>query len=293
MNIYAKKMDVYLDGGPAKSGAAGLPPGEYYVQVTSPMGTLLGTSVGTGKDETPVVVDANGDFAECYQLWDIVCKASSLNKPNPQKGYDDTDNNGNEDKVWVSQSRDFALFLTKTDNFKVKGNGGGGGLPPQTSIEVLKFYDRDGDGVQDDGEPAIPMWHFDLLDAAGNVIGCQLTDADGTAEFLVDLDGATQYQVCEVFPTVTECPWVNTTDDCVDGTADASVVAIGFGNICIEETTGLGLTPGYWQSENSGNGGTADKLLAACDPRVARRADRSLSGLQQRRRLRRLQRSQL
>src|ERR1043165_2657068 len=74
LNIYGSKDAVYLDGGPAHPGAAGLPDGEYYVQVTEPGGTLLGTSLGTG-DETPVVVSA-GEFATCYQLASILIKAS-------------------------------------------------------------------------------------------------------------------------------------------------------------------------------------------------------------------------
>jgi hypothetical protein len=46
-NQYASKCDVYLNGGPgpnAKAGAAGLPDGDYYFQVTDPNGkTLLST----------------------------------------------------------------------------------------------------------------------------------------------------------------------------------------------------------------------------------------------------------
>ena len=41
---YASKLDVYLDGGPpvnAPQGAAGLPDGEYYYQVTDPSGKVL------------------------------------------------------------------------------------------------------------------------------------------------------------------------------------------------------------------------------------------------------------
>src|SRR5829696_8108734 len=60
VNIFAAKTDAYLDGGPAHPGAAGLPDGSYYVQVTTPDGTLLGTSVGSG-NETPVVV-TGGEF---------------------------------------------------------------------------------------------------------------------------------------------------------------------------------------------------------------------------------------
>src|SRR4051812_29636881 len=48
VNIFTDKGDVYIDGGPSHVGAAGLPPGSYYVQVTEPDGTVLGSSVGAG-----------------------------------------------------------------------------------------------------------------------------------------------------------------------------------------------------------------------------------------------------
>ncbi|MFN8507912.1 MAG: hypothetical protein U0547_10145 [Dehalococcoidia bacterium] len=114
-NIYDAKTDVYLDGGPSNPGSAGLPDGEYYVKVTAPDGTLLGTSVGTA-DETPVVV-LNGEFAQCYQLMAILKRAS-----NGLAGYDDTTNPGGEYKVWVSRVSTFDPNESKTDNFKVKAS---------------------------------------------------------------------------------------------------------------------------------------------------------------------------
>src|SRR5215211_7151152 len=65
LNIYSSKDAVYLDGGPAHPGAAGLADGEYYVQVTTPDGTVLGTSIGAA-DETPVTV-VGGEFQSCYR----------------------------------------------------------------------------------------------------------------------------------------------------------------------------------------------------------------------------------
>ena len=45
LNIFDDKEDVYIDGGPAHPGAAGLPDGSYCVQVTDPSGqTVLGMS---------------------------------------------------------------------------------------------------------------------------------------------------------------------------------------------------------------------------------------------------------
>src|SRR5690349_19365366 len=52
-NQYFSKCEVYLDGGPgpnAPAGAAGLPDGEYYFQVTDPSGKhLLSTDVVTNR----------------------------------------------------------------------------------------------------------------------------------------------------------------------------------------------------------------------------------------------------
>ena len=112
VNIFNTQDDVYLDGGPAHTGAAGLPDGSYYVQVTEPDGTLLGTSIGS-TNNTPVVV-TNGSFEKCYQLSVILIK-----KSNGTQGYDTTSNNGGEYKVWVSSDSAFTNDETKTDNFKV------------------------------------------------------------------------------------------------------------------------------------------------------------------------------
>ncbi|HTL54629.1 MAG TPA: HYR domain-containing protein, partial [Candidatus Limnocylindrales bacterium] len=111
-NIYDTKEDVHLNGGPAKTGAAGLPEGDYYVQVTDPTGaTVLGTS-GSG---TPIHVNANGEFAQCYELC-LIAPASGGGC------FDNTPNNGGEYKVWVSTISTFDNDSTKTDNFKVRAS---------------------------------------------------------------------------------------------------------------------------------------------------------------------------
>ena len=112
LNIYDTKDDVYANGGPQNGNAAGLPDGAYYVQVTSPEGVLLGTSVGSA-DPKPVHV-TGGVFNACYQLSAILIRAS-----NGQPGYDDTPNEGGEYKMWISAASDFDQSETKTDNFKV------------------------------------------------------------------------------------------------------------------------------------------------------------------------------
>src|SRR5512134_966486 len=152
INIYDSKEAVYLNGGPAHPGAAGLPDGYYYVQVTTPDGDLLGTSVGC-TTETPVHV-TDGEFDEVYQLWAIVCKASD-----DTQGYDDTTNPGGEYKVWVSTVGTFDNNSSKTDNFKVDLEGSS----EEATVHVKKFYDADVDGTWDSGEVAIEGWkvHID------------------------------------------------------------------------------------------------------------------------------------
>lgn len=154
-NLYELKTDVYLDGGPAREGAAGLLPNtSYYVQVTTPSGALLGTS-GSNR---PVSTDAVGQFAACYRLWDVVQQSGG------GAGFADTTNSGGEYKVWISTSAVFDNAATKTDNFKVRAT-----LPPPpvtAEVTIRKWYDANTNGVWDAGEPemAAPAngWKVDL-----------------------------------------------------------------------------------------------------------------------------------
>src|SRR5438093_7347596 len=95
LNIYTSKSDVYLDGGPSHTGAASLPDGSYYVQVTDPSGAcVLGTSVGSGTP-TPFVV--SGGVASCIQLCTALINgpgACAANGVDPTCGYNDTTNPG-------------------------------------------------------------------------------------------------------------------------------------------------------------------------------------------------------
>jgi hypothetical protein len=150
---YTSKCDVYLDGGPgphAKAGAAGLPAGEYFFQVTDASGqTLLSTDpansrrflvsgagvitgyTGFGGPSHPTGIDQDHPElgAITIRLANETCPADYLNTPN----------NGSVYKVWVTPVTDFAGdpsavdspcdkgcfhgFLpskSKTDNFKVQ-----------------------------------------------------------------------------------------------------------------------------------------------------------------------------
>jgi hypothetical protein len=148
-NIYSAKTDVYVDGGP-KGQQAGLPDGNYYVQVTDPSGaTVLGNSIGMG-DQTPYHV-VNGVVDGCLQLSLIVGQAGV-------PGYADTPNAGGEYKVWISNDPTFVNNSTKTDNFKVNATE----PPPPPNpphLNVVKFYDANTNGVQDSGRAVLASAH--------------------------------------------------------------------------------------------------------------------------------------
>lgn len=252
LNIYKFKEDVYLDGGPRKPGSAGLPQGEYYVQVTSPSGILLGTTLGTN-DETPVQVDESGQFLVCYQLCEILMIPNLATRgkgKNNHCGYADTPNPGGEYKVWICQYPDFPNSESKTDNFKVRK---GKPIPPQTSIHVVKFYDTNANGIQNVGEPFISDWHIELrLKSDDTLIGCQLTDGGGEAAFLVNKDD-TEYTVVEIPPEPGWYPlgdYSYTTPNSVLVIANQDVVEVTFGNVCLIENSADFDTKGYWHNKN-------------------------------------------
>src|SRR5262245_47697417 len=77
LNIYGSKGDVFVDGGPAHPGAAGLPTGTYFMRVTEPNGALLGNPPLNGSGQPiPMIAVVNGDFVQCYNLAASVVKQS-------------------------------------------------------------------------------------------------------------------------------------------------------------------------------------------------------------------------
>jgi cysteine-rich repeat protein len=132
-NLYDVKEDVYLDGGPgdnAPSGAAALPEGDYYFQVTSPSGkTLLSSDAIECREfhinDAGVIssVPVNG----CSHATGVDADHGGLTVQ--LFPYDDTPNPGGVYKVWVTNVDDydedkgvhgFIPADSKTDNFKVR-----------------------------------------------------------------------------------------------------------------------------------------------------------------------------
>ena len=192
-NIYDQKEDVYLDGGPgpnAPIGAAGLPEGWYYFQVTDPSGKVL-------LSQDPVkcrsfhvnsqgIIDQVG-AASCLkkikgQLTETAC--THLTGTDVDHGaltvqlmpYADTPNNGGVYKVWATPVEyfvgnpnlvdnpeyfhGFRPSWSKTDNYKVRK--GKPFTPPV--IHVLKVNDLNVNGIWDNGEPQITGWPVSVLD---------------------------------------------------------------------------------------------------------------------------------
>jgi hypothetical protein len=252
LNIYAAKGDVYINGGPAHPGAAGLLPNtSYYVQVTDPSGApTLGTSIGMA-NQRPAVTDSVGNFVSCYQLQAIVGNLGVA-------GYNDTPNPGGEYKVWVSTDSTFANSSTKTDNFKIRCTEN---CPPPTStdgkITIRKFYDRNTDGVRQGDEPFLPDaslapygstgWKVDIID-----LPVQYTQAQYTG---LDL---TSYTTREYTPIQNN--WYSTAPTPVQGfgnilnrstvtlTTLVPEVTVDYGNVCTG--AGGGFTLGFWSNKN-------------------------------------------
>ena len=238
LNIYDSKGAVYLNGGPSHPGAASLPDGSYYVQVTTPDGNLLGTSVGSGND-TPITV-TNGVFL-CLQLSSIVKTAGDLCTPG-QQGYCTTDNPGGEYKVWVSNVSTFDNNSTKTDNFKVLENQ----APPQGLFKVIKFYDSNANGVLDPAtETQIIGWETHVgLQATFDTI---FETKDTPVSIVVAAPACYTGQEGEIAdPNHT---WVHTNASIQSKTVPVSGIGeIDFGNVCLG--AGGGLTLGFWSNKN-------------------------------------------
>jgi hypothetical protein len=226
INIFSDKGEVYLDGGPTHPGAAGLPDGSYYIKVTEPDGTLLGSST------TDIVQVSGGEFVTCYQLSAILVKASD-----GTAGYDDTSNPGGEYKVWASMDSGFPGNASKTDNFKVEAGGGGGGGEPETAtLNVNKFYDANANGIND-SEQLITGWKVRIQDDIDYIRYTPVT-------IIVDPD---DYTVTEFLPL--EPNWVPTTENPVLITLlNEDNKTVEFGNVCLGQ--GGGKTLGFWSNKN-------------------------------------------
>lgn len=215
---YASKCDVYLNGGPgnhAPAGAAGLPGGDYYFQVTDPNGqTLLSTDAVANRRlhvSSSGVIDAYSGFGgplhptgidrDHPELGAITVRLANATCPTD---YLDTPNGGGVYKVWVTPVADFAGDPTSVDNNC--GNGCFHGFIPSKSktdnfkvvptiatfcLTVLKQL-VDTNGVATPGL----NWPMQLTDNEGATNNFFTNQTDGSATICALVAGT--YTVAEV-----------------------------------------------------------------------------------------------
>jgi cysteine-rich repeat protein len=133
-NIYRAKTDVYLDGGPgnnAPAGAAALPAGDYYFQVTDPSGHVVLSQDALACRRVRItsdgVIDQSYAGTGCQHATGTDVDQASLGAVTVQlMPYADTPNNGGEYKAWITPVADigangeFIHNRSKVDNFKVR-----------------------------------------------------------------------------------------------------------------------------------------------------------------------------
>jgi hypothetical protein len=230
INIFSSKDAVYLNGGPDNRRGT-LPEGDYYVRVLAPEGALLGSTATAS-----VHVGADGRFASCYQLSAILSHGTDP----VEAGYLDTPNQGGEYKVELSKLSDFPNSSTKSDNFKVRADNS-----PAT-LDVIKFYDADADGVRDDGEPEIFGWSVAVDDQEFGENHPYHDHLYATRVSMTD-DAADTYHAIEMMPVETN--WRATTAVHQDATLTLGQnTVIAFGNLCLG--AGGGHTLGFWSNKN-------------------------------------------
>lgn len=227
-NIYTDKNDVYLNGGPRKEGAAGLPDGDYYYLITDPgcKEQLAGPSADDPYDTSAKVITVvDGEFTELMQL----------------APFADTPNNGGEYKVHVTEIENydpeaknscfgFIPRYTKTDNFKVRAP-----KPPEEPdtfcVSGRKCFDRDADGECDSQDGPVAGISIVLTDSAQ----VEVTTTTSTLGFwsFCGLE-AGEYHIHEILPEGFN--WEQTWPEAgagIDVTiVDADIENLYFANVC-------------------------------------------------------------
>jgi hypothetical protein len=220
-NIFDAKADVHIR-------AQNLPQGEYYVRVTEPSGAVLGTSA------MPLaLVTEFGVFAECYNVYALT-------------NFADTTNPGGQYKVWVSQNAAFPANESKTDNFKVREQA------TTSKLDVVKFYDANADGINNDNQP-ITGWKINILDGWTNTNSVHYTPVSLMLAF-------GNYKVSEAMPV--QMNWMATTPTWVNVTLPPNAY-VEFGNLCVG--AGGGKTLGFWSNKNGAAMLGADDLQVLKD----------------------------
>src|SRR5205085_8080620 len=162
---------------------------------------------------------------------------------------------GGEYKVWVSTVSTFVNDSSNTDNFKVTPSIG---PPPQATLNVIKFYDANANGINDDGQP-IANWKVHITDSLDFIRFTPVT-------IIVAPD---LYSITEFAPIETN--WIQTTNVAPITLMSGDNKTVEFGNLCLG--AGGGLTLGFWSNKNGQALFGADDLALMADTLNLRNAN--------------------
>ncbi len=116
--------------------------------------------------------------------------------------------------TWTSTNPDFVLIMSGVATV----NGPACDPCPGFNVGNFVWFDSNGDGVQDPGEPGFPGVVVKIYDANGNLVGTTVTDANGNYAFEV---GAGTYYLEIEYPAFMEGTAANATIDGFDSDFDA------------------------------------------------------------------------
>jgi hypothetical protein len=223
--LFDDAADVNINGGPKLSAPQGLPDGEYYVQVTAPDGTILGSSGNT----SPVTV-TDGRFEQCLTLVDVVNGEST-----GSRGFDQTTDPNGRYQVSISLNQDFATTQIVSTVFSLRSSGAGDAM-----LNVVKFYDSNTNGIADSGEEFIDGWLVRITDDLAGYAAEAFTTWRSAV-----VPGS--YSVRELVPD--QPNWRTTTPAPIGVTlTDEQTATVPFGNVCLG--SGGGQTTEFWTSRN-------------------------------------------
>lgn len=251
-NRYPSKDAVYLSGGPVHDGAAGLPDGSYYFQVTGPSGNdLLSTDLAVCRQLTVFngrIVGVEGPACQ-----------HSTGIPDPETGatpvklmpFNDTPNPGGNYKAWLiaktSQTVvaadgihiDFKNSDAKSEIFRADSVACTN-CNPTKLLAGKKFYDANANGIFDQGEGSVAG--VQILILAGDTTNIVTTNAAGN--WGISVPTGTEYLIIEYLPFTGAngepgSYWQQTAPlpdaeglQSYRGTADADQTNLNFGNVC-------------------------------------------------------------
>jgi len=113
------------------------------------------------------------------------------------------------------------------------------------NVCVVKFFDANTDGIQNNGELGIAGWKFTLIGGPNNITLVGYTGNDGS--FCFPNVGPGTYTVTEA--TAKQSSWFNTTPKSCVVNVGSSGVTKKFGNVCIG-SGGTDGTAGFWSNNN-------------------------------------------